>query len=120
MPDGYTIPEFVESALWGKQLASGAVILGGLFGSLIEVIINLKGTRRGFQRLRRGSRLAALVGLGVVLIYCTLGGLGHRSRLYPCHPFAYRPPAIIVVAALTMPVGPTRSGLRSLRKATGC
>ena len=44
MPEGYTIPEFVRARFDGNALASGVVVLGALFGSLIEVIINIKGT----------------------------------------------------------------------------
>src|ERR1700751_502237 len=44
MPDGYTIPEFVKVRFDGNAVAGGVVVLGALFGSLIEVIINIKGT----------------------------------------------------------------------------
>jgi Na+/proline symporter len=44
MPDGYTIPEFVKVRFGGNAVAGGVVVLGALFGSLIEVIINIKGT----------------------------------------------------------------------------
>src|SRR6476469_2860008 len=44
MPDGYTIPEFVRVRFGGNAVAGGVVVLGALFGSLIEVIINIKGT----------------------------------------------------------------------------
>src|ERR1700759_2068567 len=43
MPDGYTIPEFVKVRFGGNAVAGGVVVLGALFGSLIEVIINIKG-----------------------------------------------------------------------------
>src|SRR6202051_1799617 len=44
MPEGYTIPEFVKARFDGNVAAGGVVVLGALFGSLIEVIINIKGT----------------------------------------------------------------------------
>src|ERR1700755_2607667 len=44
MPSGYTIPEFVRQRFGGARFAVGVVVIGALFGSLIEIIINLKGT----------------------------------------------------------------------------
>ena len=77
MPDGYTIPEFVKTRFDGNQLAaSGVVVLGALFGSLIEVIINIKGTSLVVSNVFGvDPRLAAVIGLAVVLIYSMLGGL---------------------------------------------
>src|SRR3984957_4408944 len=76
MPEGYTIPEFVRARFDGNALASGVVVLGALFGSLIEVIINIKGTSLVVSNVFGvDPRLAAIIGLVVVLIYSMLGGL---------------------------------------------
>ena len=76
MPEGYTIPEFVKTRFDGNSLAAGVVVLGALFGSLIEIVINIKGTSLVISNVFGvDPRLAAIVGLGVVLIYSILGGL---------------------------------------------
>jgi len=44
MPHGYTVGEFVNSRFNGMKFARIVVTIGLVFGSLIEIIINLKGT----------------------------------------------------------------------------
>src|SRR5689334_13139419 len=67
MPNGYTIPEFVRVRFDGNLLAGGVVVLGSLFGSLIEVIINIKGTSLVVSNVFGvDPRLAAVIGLAVV------------------------------------------------------
>ena len=69
MPDGYTIPKFVKVRFDGNAVAGGVVVLGALFGSLIEVIINIKGTSLVISNVFGADpRFAAIIGLLVVLI----------------------------------------------------
>ncbi|NJK63760.1 MAG: sodium:solute symporter [Synechococcaceae cyanobacterium SM2_3_1] len=76
MPHGYTIGEFVSSRFDGAILARIVVTIGLIFGSLIEIIINLKGTSLvistvfGIQQA-----MVAIVAIAIVLIYSMLGGL---------------------------------------------
>lgn len=44
MPHGYTMGEFISSRFDNAKLARTVVTVGLIFGSLIEIIINLKGT----------------------------------------------------------------------------
>src|SRR5262249_31383893 len=102
MPAGYTIPEFVRERFGGARLAVFVVILGGLFGSLIEVVINLKGTALVASNVFGvDPNLAAVVGLVVVLAYSTLGGLWASVSTSTLSTLLHTvPPAIIVVAVL--------------------
>jgi Na+/proline symporter len=102
MPEGYTIPEFVRARFDGNSLASGVVVLGALFGSLIEVIINIKGTSLVVSNVFGvDPRLAAIIGLVVVLIYSMLGGLWASVTTSALSTLLHTvPSAIILVAAL--------------------
>jgi Na+/proline symporter len=102
MPSGYTIPEFVRERFGRAKLAVVVVILGGLFGSLIEVIINLKGTALVASNVFGvDPNVAALVGLAVVLVYSTLGGLWASVSTSTLSTLLHTvPPAVIIVAAL--------------------
>jgi Na+/proline symporter len=102
MPAGYTIPEFVRERFGGARLAVFVVILGGLFGSLIEVIINLKGTALVASNVFGvDPNIAALVGLSVVLVYSTLGGLWASVSTSTLSTLLHTvPPAVIIVAVL--------------------
>ena len=102
MPDGYTIPEFVKVRYDGNSIASGVVVLGALFGSLIEVIINIKGTSLVVSNVFGvDPRLAAIIGLAVVLTYSILGGLWASITTSALSTLLHTvPSAIILVAAL--------------------
>lgn len=101
MPNGYTIPEFVRVRFDGNALAGGVVVLGSLFGSLIEVVINIKGTSLVVSNVFGvDPRVAAVIGLVVVLIYSTLGGLWASITTSTLSTLLHTvPSAIILVAA---------------------
>jgi Na+/proline symporter len=102
MPAGYTIPEFVRERFGGARLAVGVVIIGALFGSLIEIIINLKGTALVTSAVFGvDPTLAAVIGLAVVLAYSALGGLWSSVSTSTVSTLLHTvPPAVVVVAAL--------------------
>jgi Na+/proline symporter len=102
MPAGYTIPEFVSARFGGHKLAIGVVVLGAMFGSLIEVIINIKGTSLVISNVfGTNANVAAIVGLAVVLIYSLLGGLWASVSTSTLSTLLHTvPPAIIIVAVL--------------------
>jgi Na+/proline symporter len=102
MPAGYTIPEFVRERFGSARVAVLVVIVGGLFGSLIEVIINLKGTALVASNVFGvNPNVAALVGLIVVLVYSTLGGLWASVSTSTVSTLVHTiPPAAIIVAVL--------------------
>jgi Na+/proline symporter len=101
MPDGYTIPEFVKVRFGGNAVAGAVVVLGALFGSLIEIIINIKGTSLVVSNVFGvDPRLAAIIGLVVVLIYSILGGLWASITTSALATLLHTvPSAIILVAA---------------------
>lgn len=102
MPNGYTISEFVNARYGGAKLAVAVVILGTLFGSLIEIIINIKGTALVVSNVFGTSpKTAAIVGLSVIVVYSVLGGLWASittSTLTTL--FITVPAAIVIVAAM--------------------
>ncbi|MBV9286293.1 MAG: sodium:solute symporter [Hyphomicrobiales bacterium] len=102
MPNGYTIPEFVRARYDGNVVAGGVVVLGALFGSLIEVIINIKGTSLVISNVfGTDARLAAIIGLAVVLAYSILGGLWASFTTAALSTLLHTvPSAIVVVVAL--------------------
>jgi len=102
MPNGYTISEFVGARFSGSKLAALVVTVGMLFGSVIEVIINIKGTALVVSSVFGvNPHTAALVGLGVILAYSILGGLwASMSTSTLTTLFITVPSAIVVVAAL--------------------
>jgi Na+/proline symporter len=102
MPNGYTISEFVNARYGGAKLAVAVVVLGTLFGSVIEVIINIKGTALVVANVfGTDPRTAAVVGLAVVLLYSILGGLwASISTSTLTTLFITVPAAVVVVAAL--------------------
>ena len=102
MPEGYTIPEFVRERFGGARLAVAVVIVGALFGSLIEIIINLKGTALVTSAVFGvNPTLAAVIGLAVVLAYSALGGLWSSVSTSTVSTLLHTvPPAVVVVAAL--------------------
>jgi urea-proton symporter len=102
MPDGYTIPEFVKVRFGGNAVAGGVVVLGALFGSLIEVVINIKGTSLVVSNVFGvDPKTAAIIGLLVVLTYSILGGLWASITTSALSTLLHTvPAAIILVAAL--------------------
>src|ERR1700693_6351558 len=122
MPDGYTIPEFVKVRFGGNAVAGGVVVLGALFGSLIEVIINIKGTSLVVSNVFGvDPRVAAIIGLLVVLTYSILGGLWASITTSALSTLLHTvPSAIIVVAARTMRGAWMPCGIRLQDRETAC
>ncbi len=106
MPAGYTIPEFVRERFGGARFAVAVVVIGGLFGSLIEVVINLKGTALVASNVFGvDPNVAALVGLSVVLAYSALGGLWASVTTSTLSTLLHTVPAAVIVVAVLAKVG---------------
>jgi len=106
MPEGTTIPEFVRERFGGARIAVAVVILGGLFGSLIEIIINLKGTALVTSHVFGvDPNVAAVVGLAVVLVYSTLGGLWASVSTSTLATLMHTVPAAVIVVAVLHQAG---------------
>jgi Na+/proline symporter len=76
MPQGYTISEFVKYRFAQSKVASGIVTLTMIFGILLEILINLKGTSVVISTVFSIDwKVAAIVGIICVLTYSYFGGL---------------------------------------------
>jgi Na+/proline symporter len=116
MPSGYTIPEFVRERFGNARFAVIVVIIGGLFGSLIEIIINLKGTALVTSNVFGvDPNVAAIVGLAVVLLYSALGGLWASVSTSTVSTLLHTVPSSSSPRC-TMRAVPSRSGTQSQRK----
>ena len=70
MPHGYTVGEFVNSRFNGMKFARIVVTIGPRFGSLIEIIINLKGTSLVISTVFGMNQLTvATIAIAIVLVY---------------------------------------------------
>src|SRR3974390_252900 len=76
MPQGYTISEFIKYRFSHSRTASGIVTVTMIFGILLEILINLKGTSVVVSTVFSIDwRVAAIVGIVCVLTYSYFGGL---------------------------------------------
>jgi len=76
MPAGYTISQFAFNRFDQSKLASGVVTVTMLFGILLEILINLKGTSVVMSTVFPIDwRVATILTVVVVLTYSYFGGL---------------------------------------------
>jgi Na+/proline symporter len=76
MPNGYTISEFVKNRFNGSGVAASIVTLTMIFGIILEILINLKGTSVVMSTIfGMNWTYAAAIGLVAVLVYSYFGGL---------------------------------------------
>jgi Na+/proline symporter len=101
MPHGYTIGEFVSSRFNGMRFARIVVTVGLIFGSLIEIIINLKGTSLVISTVFGMSQLTvATIAIAIVLVYSMTGGLWASMSTSTLTTLFITVPASIVVASV--------------------
>jgi urea-proton symporter len=101
MPQGYTISEFVEYRFAHSKVASGIVTLTMIFGILLEILINLKGTSVVISTVFAVDwKVAAIVGIVCVLTYSYFGGLWTSVMTGTLNTLMVTVPAAIVVAAV--------------------
>ncbi|MBV9758008.1 MAG: sodium:solute symporter [Alphaproteobacteria bacterium] len=101
MPQGYTISEFVEYRFRHSRLASGIVTVTMIFGILLEILINLKGTSVVISTVFGIDwKTAAIVGILCVLTYSYFGGLWTSVMTGTLNTLMVTVPAAIVVAAV--------------------
>lgn len=75
MPHGYTISDFISSR-FNSPIASTIVTLTMIFGILLEILINLKGTSVVLSTIFSIDwRTAAIAGAVIILTYSYFGGL---------------------------------------------
>jgi len=108
MPHGYTIGEFVSSRFNGMRFARIVVTVGLIFGSLIEIIINLKGTSLVISTVFGMSQLTvATIAIAIVLVYSMTGGLWASMSTSTLTTLFITVPASIVVASVLGHLGGT-------------
>ena len=101
MPQGYTISEFVKYRFAHSKVASGIVTLTMIFGILLEILINLKGTSVVISTVFSVDwKVAAIVGIVCVLTYSYFGGLWTSVMTGTLNTLMVTVPAAIVVAAV--------------------
>jgi urea-proton symporter len=101
MPQGYTISEFVKYRFAHSKVASGIVTVTMIFGILLEILINLKGTSVVISTVFSIDwKVAAIVGIVCVLTYSYFGGLWTSVMTGTLNTLMVTVPAAIVVAAV--------------------
>ena len=101
MPQGYTISEFVQHRFRRSRVASGIVTVTMIFGILLEILINLKGTLVVISTVFSIDwKVAAVVGIVCVLTYSYFGGLWTSVMTGTLNTLMVTVPAAIVVAAV--------------------
>jgi urea-proton symporter len=101
MPQGYTISEFIKHRFAQSKVASGIVTLTMIFGILLEILINLKGTSVVISTVFAIDwKVAAIVGIVCVLTYSYFGGLWTSVMTGTLNTLMVTVPAAIVVAAV--------------------
>lgn len=101
MPDGYTISEFVYKRFSYSKVAAGVVTTTMIFGILLEILINLKGTSVVMSIVFPIDwRVATMLTVVVVLAYSYFGGLWTSVMTGTINTWMITVPAAIVVVAV--------------------
>ena len=101
MPEGYTISEFIEYRFNRSKVATAIVTVTMIFGIILEILINLKGTSVVISTVFGIDwRVATLVGIVCVLTYSYFGGLWTSVMTGTLNTLMITVPAAIVVAAV--------------------
>jgi Na+/proline symporter len=98
MPHGYTISEFTRYRFNQSGVASGIVTATMIFGIVLEILINLKGTSIVISSIFGINwEVAAIVGIVAVLVYSYFGGLWTSVMTATLNTLMITVPAAIVV-----------------------
>jgi urea-proton symporter len=101
MPRGYTISEFIEHRFKRSRVATTIVTLTMIFGILLEILINLKGTSVVVSTVFSIDwKVATVVGIICVLAYSYFGGLWTSVMTGTINTLMITIPAAIIVAAV--------------------
>jgi Na+/proline symporter len=99
MPNGYTISEFTQHRFNNSKMASGIVTATMVFGIILEILINLKGTSIVISSVFGINwAVAAVVGMLCVLMYSYFGGLWTSVMTATINTLMITVPAAIVVS----------------------
>ena len=98
MPNGYTISEFAFNRFNKSKLAAGVVTVTMIFGILLEILINLKGTSVVMSTIFPiGWQMATILTVVVVLAYSYFGGLWTSVMTGTINTWMITVPAALVV-----------------------
>lgn len=101
MPAGYTISEFIQYRFDNSKFATGIVTVTMIFGIILEILINLKGTSVVISTVFGIDwKVATVVGIVCVLAYSYFGGLWTSVMTGTLNTLMITVPAAIVVAAV--------------------
>ena len=101
MPTGYTISQFAYNRFSHSKVAAGVVTVTMIFGILLEILINLKGTSVVMSIVFPIDwRVATLLTVVVVLGYSYFGGLWTSVMTGTINTWMITVPAAIVVVAV--------------------
>jgi Na+/proline symporter len=101
MPAGYTISQFAFNRFNSSKVASGVVTVTMIFGILLEILINLKGTSVVMSTVFPIDwQVATLLTVVVVLSYSYFGGLWTSVMTGTINTWMITVPAAIVVVAV--------------------
>src|SRR6201985_2977266 len=101
MPEGYTISEFVQYRFNRSTVATAIVTVTMIFGIILEILINLKGTSVVISTVFGIDwKVATIVGIVCVMVYSYFGGLWTSVMTGTLNTLMVTVPAAIVVAAV--------------------
>src|SRR5690554_461009 len=101
MPEGYTISQFAHERFNRNRIASGVVTLTMIFGVLLEILINLKGTSVVMSTVFPIDwQVATIATVVIVLTYAFFGGLWTAVMTGTLNTWMITVPAAIVVVAV--------------------
>lgn len=101
MPEGYTISQFAFNRFGRSQTAASVVTVTMIFGILLEILINLKGTSVVMSTVFSIDwRVATIVTVCVVMAYSFFGGLWTAVMTGTINTWMITVPAALVIVAV--------------------
>jgi Na+/proline symporter len=101
MPEGYTISQFAHTRFSGSKVASTAVTITMIFGILLEILINIKGTSVVMSTIFPIDwQTVVIATVAIVMSYVFFGGLWTSVMTGTFNTWMITVPGAIVVVAV--------------------
>lgn len=101
MPNGYTISQFAHTRFGGSKVAAGTVTITMIFGILLEILINIKGTSVVMSTVFPIDwQIVVIATVAIVMTYVFFGGLWTSVMTGTFNTWMITVPAAIVVVAV--------------------
>ena len=101
MPNGYTISQFAHTRFSGSKVAAGTVTITMIFGILLEILINIKGTSVVMSTVFPIDwQVVVVATVAIVMAYVFFGGLWTSVMTGTFNTWMITVPAAIVVVAV--------------------